>query len=205
MPQFRFDRDKLLADFRREFREYHGPLDLERGALLNANFLKLVDCVEQDPLWLNLAQIAYVFATAYHETGHDFEPKDEYGKGRGKAYGVGVPVTGTGSKATLVNVYYGRGLVQITWLQNYVRASMLCGVDLVSRPELVKRWPHCYAIMADGMRRGWFTGMSLGDYVNHTQKDFYEARRVVNGLDKAAAIAEYARKFDEVLAANVAR
>lgn len=143
----------MLTAFRLKFREVHGLLTFEKGRTLNTNFLKLISAIEDDLEWDSTAQIAYTLATAYHESGHDFEPKDEFRKGRGKLYGQQVPLT-----SNTVAAYYGRGLVQLTWLANYARASLLCNVDFVTQPQRVKEWPYCYFIMADGMRKGWFTG-----------------------------------------------
>lgn len=202
MPTFLFDHGPLLLDFRRQFRAFHGPLTYEQGVRVNANFARLVSSVEEDEGWSTLPQIAYVFATAYHETAHDFEPKDEISRGRGMAYGESIPVMGSGHRVTQEEFYYGRGLVQLTWLANYAKASLLCGVDFISKPERVKEWPFCYQIMADGMRRGWFTGKSIGDYVNNRKTDYINARRVINGFDKTEQIAEYARLFELLLVKN---
>ena len=198
MPLFRFHRDELLRQFRGVFRQFHGPLTLERGKRTNENFLKLIACIEQDAEWDNLRQIAYCVSTVYHEAGYDFEPREEYGKGFGKRYGAKVFLTRHQTVA-----YYGRGLVQITWLSGYSKASLLLGVDFVSHPEKVMEWPACYLIMADGMRRGWFTGKSLGDFLNATETDYVGARRVINGQDRAELIAQYAKEFASLLTANL--
>src|SRR5262249_54746395 len=54
---------------------------------------------------------AYIFATAWHETGFTCQPIAEYGQGAGKPYGVPAGPYG--------QVYYGRGFVQLTWYDNY--------------------------------------------------------------------------------------
>src|SRR3954471_13721270 len=63
-----------------------------------------------DDRWL-----AYILATPYHETDKTMQPIREYGRGKGKAYGNPDPQTG--------QVYYGRGLVQLTWFDNYRKAA----------------------------------------------------------------------------------
>jgi putative chitinase len=52
-----------------------------------------------------------------------------------------------------------------------------------------------YRIMAVGMRRGLFQGSPLSRYINGDKCDYRGARRVVNGLDKADQIEDYARRF----------
>lgn len=197
MAEFKFNQEELLTDFRQRFRSVHGLLTFEQGRKLNWNFLKLLSVIEDDLEWDSVGQIAYLLASAYHETGHDFEPKDEYGRGRGKKYGAAIPLT-----SSTVAIYYGRGLVQLTWLANYARASLLCNVDFVTQPQRVKDWPFCYFVMADGMRKGWFTGKPLSEFINSTKTDFVNARRVINGLDQAQKIAEYARTFEQLLNAH---
>jgi hypothetical protein len=50
-------------------------------------------------------------------------------------------------------------------------------------------------ILFDGSIDGWFTGAKLGDYFNDAKDDAYNARRVINGTDKADLIAGYHEKF----------
>lgn len=195
--QFKFNQETLIAAFRHKFREVHGILTFEKGRTLNTNFLKLISTIEDDLEWDSIPQISYLLATAYHETAHDFEPRDEFGRGKGRLYGQHVQLT-----ANTVAAYYGRGLVQLTWLANYARASLLCNVDFVTQPQRVKEFPYCYWIMADGMRKGWFTGKPLVEYINATKTDFINARRVINGTDKADLIAGYARTFEQLLTAH---
>ncbi len=151
------------------------------------------------PVYAAMRQLAYIIATAYHETAHDFTPRDERGRGKGKAYGQSVAFAGTGSRVTEWRTYYGRGLVQLTWLHNYAKAAVALGVDFVAAPDLAKQWPHCYNILASGMREGWVTGVRLGQFLNSADPDYYNARRVVNGTDKADLIASYARRYELLL------
>ena len=44
--------------------------------------------------------------------------------------------------------------------------------------------PKTKMICIVGMRDGWFTGKKLSDYINNDEVDFYNARRIVNGLVK---------------------
>lgn len=136
----------------------------------------------QDDRWL-----AYMLATAHHETDRKIEPIREYGRGRGKEYGVADPQTG--------HVYYGRGYVQLTWRDNYKKMSSRCGVDLVKNPDLALDPKNAAIIMFEGMIAGSFTGKKLANYFNPTTEDWRNARRIINGLDKADAIASYGKAY----------
>src|SRR5205085_1536069 len=46
---------------------------------------------------------------------------------------------------------------------------------------------------------GLFTGKSLGNYINSTTTDYYDARRIVNGTDHAQDIADAATKLEGIL------
>jgi predicted chitinase len=132
-------------------------------------------------------QQAYVLATVKHETAGTFRPLEEYGKGRGRTYGKPDPQTG--------KIYYGRGFVQLTWKSNYQKYSKILGIDMVNKPELACDPNVALFVLVHGMKHGTFTGKALPQYVNKRQTDFYNARRVVNGTDRANHIAALARTF----------
>ncbi len=135
-----------------------------------------------DDRWL-----AYALATTYHETDQKMQPIEEYGKGRDRPYGVKDPETG--------QVYYGRGFVQLTWKANYQKMGDLLGVDLVHDPAKALDLRVATDILFIGMIRGLFTGKKLEDYFNATTDDWVNARRIVNRLDRAQAIAVYGHNF----------
>ena len=137
------------------------------------------------------AKSAYVLATTWHETAFTMQPIAEYGKGVGREYGRQDPETHL--------VYYGRGYVQLTWKRNYERASRELGIDLVHNPELALDPKWASLILFKGMSEGWFTDKGLSTYINISKVDFYNARRVINGTDKAGTIASYAETFREAL------
>jgi len=58
-----------------------------------------------------------------------------------------------------------------------------------------------YESAIDGMLTGRFTGRKITDYVSESRNDYYNARRVINGVVPAVAeeIAENARKFETAL------
>lgn len=133
--------------------------------------------------------VAYMLATAYHETARTMRPVEELGKGKGREYGVAIDG----------RVYYGRGYVQLTWLANYKTMSKQLGVDLVKNPSLACDPDIAAQIMVRGMVRGLFTGKKLSDYISSLKCDYANARRIINGTDKADLIAGYARIFNEAL------
>jgi putative chitinase len=149
----------------------------------------------------NLQALAYLLATAYHETAHTMLPIAEYGKGKGYDYGHQLDMgTGPGRRVpytTPAMLYYGRGYVQLTWRSNYQAMSRLTGVDLLNNPDLALQPAIAGQIAVQGMLRGYFTGKRLKDYFPTAagQHDPLNARRIINGMDCAAKIASYYTAF----------
>jgi len=173
------------ATFYSSVRAITGGLDQVQVDTIEA----LLDAAKHWPI----AWLAYAFATAWHEAR--LKPIEEYGKGKGRKYGV------VGKHGQIA---YGRGLVQLTWDYNYERADK----ELNLGGALTKNYalaldPHIATqIMVRGMEEGWFTGKKLADYLPAplgTVAQFMEARRIINGTDRAKDIAEYARKFQDAL------
>jgi len=149
---------------------------------------------------VKVEQISYVLGTAYHESGR-FKYKEEIGKGKGRDYGVPLLVWRNKRMG-----YHGRGWVQLTWLGNYgqftAKLSALTGkeIDLVNQPELITDDPEINSyITVVGMKEGLFTGKCLDDYINQDAADYYNARRIVNGVFHADQVAKAARIFEEAL------
>lgn len=141
---------------------------------------------------------AYGLATEFHETAGQMRPIREYGRGAGKAYGK--PGRNKGQ------IPYGRGDVQLTWDDNYeamdaelgLGGALIADYDLALDPEISAR------IMVVGMEKGVFTKKGLGLYLPAVAERtaFVNARRVVNGTDKAELIAGYALTFQTGLQAG---
>lgn len=131
--------------------------------------------------------LAYMLATAWHETAETMQPIREYGKGAGRPYGIPDPSTG--------HAYYGRGYVQLTWKANYASLGKRIGVDLVRKPDLALDPHNAAAILFEGMIDGLFTGKSLGSYFTDDESDWRDARRIINGMDRADKIADEAKAF----------
>ncbi len=144
---------------------------------------------KKDDRWL-----AYMFATTHHETDTTMQPIEEYGKGKGKKYGRRLKMSGAAYTDT-TNIFYGRGFVQLTWYENYDKAGKKLKADFIKHPEKVMELANATKIMFLGMTEGWFTGKKLSDYFNPTKEDWYNARRIINGTDKASAIEAYGLKY----------
>lgn len=171
----------------------------------------IFDAWEREPRAVAVCQLAYVLATAWHETAHTFQPIAEYG---GTEYKRRLyDVTGNNpSRARLMGnmvagdgvLYAGRGYVQLTWKVNYERAGKAVGVDLVTYPDRAMEPEIAARILVVGMIEGWFTGKKLADYISGAEVDYRSARRIINGTDQAAKIASYASRIEDALMIDVA-
>ena len=139
-------------------------------------------------------QIAYILATAQHES-HLGELMVELASGT--AYenrkDLGNTKTGDGAK------FKGRGFVQITGRKNYTDWSNRLGINLIDNPEKAAAEEIAAKILVQGMRDGTFTGLKLGNFISSTQRDFVNARKIINGLDRAKEIAAIAEQFWQIL------
>lgn len=152
-----------------------------------------------------LQEVAYVLASAYHESSR-FRYKEEIGHGEGKAYGASCPLMGTGSKVTKSAVYFGRGWIQNTWLENFAKLSIAASlhfgrpIDLVNNPDLLTADDELQAwCLWHGFVTGIWTTRNLADYFGEGRADYIGARAIVNGNDRAEQIAGYARQFEAAL------
>lgn len=95
--------------------------------------------------------------------------------------------------------YRGGGQVHTTGRTNFDRVKLASGVDVITYPDKIVD-PKVSAIaLIQGCLQGWYTGKRLSDYLDAKTPDYVGARRVVNGTDKAAQIAGYARSFEKAL------
>lgn len=152
--------------------------------------------------------MAYMLATAYHETAKTMQPIEEYGKGQGRDYGKKLKMgKGPGKRVEYLTpdkLYYGRGHVQLTWYENYQAMGKLLGLPLLEQPELMLTPGVSAKVMIEGMTRGKskfgdFTGKSLEDYFNDKITDPVNARKIINGVDKAETIAGYYKIFYDAI------
>jgi putative chitinase len=161
---------------------HFGKLTQDQVNGINAILAEWIATMGQDD-----RHLAYMLATAWHETAQKMQAISEYGKGKGKKYGAIDKKTG--------HAYYGRGLVQLTWARNYQTMGKILNIPLYEHPELALSLPVAVDIMFDGMFNGIFTGKKLSDYFNKTKDDPIGARRIINGKDRSELIAGYHAKF----------
>ena len=188
--------------FFRDFPARTGLLLATRRSALDG----LLSEIERDTGWPSdrLAWIAYFLATIRWETGHSFLPVAEK-----RIDPKRFPKESANQFTYWKTGFYGRGYVQLTHEANYRRAGtrlagrtisghLIAPDSFVRDPELVRDPGVSYAIASRGMRDGWFTGKKLSDYLQ-AQRDFVNARRIINGLDQAKTVAEFADQFHRLL------
>lgn len=183
------------------------------GPQLSSDEVSGCDAILEAMQGAPLSWTAYALATAYHETASTMQPIREMG---GSVYLTRMyDVTGARPKLAAANgnicagdgvKYAGRGYVQLTWKNNYASAGEKCGLDLVDDPDLALDPEAAARIMREGMTHGWFTGRSFADCLpgsgEASVSQFAMARRIINGSDKAAQIAEHAVAFQRALVAG---
>lgn len=161
--------------------------------------------------------LAYMLATAFHETGGKMQPLREnmnytsanqikktwptrfpseasaqpfVRNGRAlanKVYGGRMGNAGADDGWT----YRGDGLPQLTGKENFQKFNVQPGMNLTTAVR----------VMFDGMINGMFTTRKLSDYFNSSTNDPEGARRIVNGTDKKTLIAGYHKNFMDALEA----
>lgn len=128
-------------------------------------------------------KLAYMLATTFWETDQTMQPIREKG----------------GEKYLKTKRYYpwvGEGLVQVTWETNHRKFG-------ATKPGQLMTWPIALKALFDGSINGMFTGKKLSDYFNETTDDPVNARRIINGTDKAKLIAKFHENFlDSIKAAK---
>lgn len=156
------------------------------GKLRQTQVVGMEIFIDNKPSKITEAHFAYILATVFHETNQTFQPVEEKGKGKGRPYG---------KPHANGKIYFGRGYVQITWWHVYKKVGDTIGVDLYNNPELALVPEIALKITFEGMENGLFTTRKLSQYINKEEINFKEARRVINGMDRAELIAGYAEKF----------
>jgi hypothetical protein len=151
-----------------------------------------------------LTTLAYALATAYHETGRRMVPvREGFAKtDAGARQAVNRLAQKRGPNSAVAryakpvpphgHVYYGRGHVQLTWLDNYKRSSADAGIDLVAFPDGMLDPVVSARVLVRGLIDGRWNGQGHG-IAHYLPHDPVQARRTVNVLDKAQEIAGYYR------------
>lgn len=144
-----------------------------------------------------LRDLAYILATAKHETADTMQPlREAKAPSDAKAKEWLTKAWKAGKLGQVKSDYwsggfFGRGYVQLTHKANYEKAGKKLGLDLVGDPSKALIPEIAALILIRGMQEGWFTGKKLSDFPS----DFVSSRAVVNGSDRAALIAGYAYAF----------
>jgi predicted chitinase len=106
--------------------------------------------------------------------------------------------------------FRGRGMHHVTGRRNYSVASASAGVNLLAVPEAMLDRERAAKVMTSGMREGRYASDQNGrhTFARHlaglgaaTEAQFIQARRIINGTDKAAQIAGCALAFQRALIA----
>lgn len=145
-------------------------------------------------------QCAYLLATAWHESGQFQYMREIWGPTAAQRRYEGRKDLGNVQKGD-GRKFLGRGFCQITGRKNYTDWSRRLGLDLLKEPQLAEKPDVAAQIIVLGMKLGTFTGRKLADYITASKCDFVNARRIINGTDRADLIAHYAEQFDDLLLA----
>lgn len=200
LDMLKFDREKVFRRYRAMFGKLRqGQVDGIEEVLsfieFEVNQIPItlpkygLNYINPETLLADINYQAYLMATIYHETAQTFKPIKEYGLGRGRKYGI--------PHKTTNKTYYGRGYVQLTWYENYVKMGNEIDLPkLYLYPDLALLPEVSYAISSKGMQNGLFTGKGLKDYKSD---DFKSMRRIINGTDKDQLISTYAKRFLRIL------
>lgn len=171
-----------------------GFVDGVNGLFAAFNHYKELD--SNNPLY-----VAYMLATAYHETAFTMQAITEYGGVRyfdkydtgrlAERLGNTPEADGDGYK------YRGRGHVMITGYINYAKFTKILDIDLINSPDLALDPITSGQILTIGSLNGVFTTRKLSQYIKYglEYSEWVNARRVINGVDDNKAIADYAIKF----------
>ena len=165
-----------------------------------------------------LSWLAYMLATTFHETATRMEPVIET-RGANEAANPSVDEAirrldnafAAGKLKWVKTPYWrkdangqswlGRGFVQLTHKTNYQNAEAKTGIPCATQPDLMLQAAPAASVMFGGMIGGWFTGKKLADFLGGGKTDFFNARTIINGHDRAQDIANYADKFFTVIKA----
>ena len=157
-----------------------------------------------DPRWL-----AYIMATAHHETGARFAPVEENLNYSAKRLtevwpkrfpSIAAAKPYANNPERLANSVYGgrlgndepgdgwkyrgRGFVQVTGKDNYAKYGLADDPESASKNEAAAH------IIVDGMINGRFTGMLLRAYFDHDRDNPVGARKIINPDANGAKIAK---------------
>lgn len=191
------------------------------GRLDQAQVDGLTILLDGAPAGMDVRQLAYCLATAFHETGARMTPIEEnlvytsaasirrvwpsrFATDESAAPFVRQPQAlanevyngrmGNREGSDDGWTYRGRGYVQITGRDNYRRAGTSLAVDLEGAPDRALEPTIAMLVTYRGMSEGWFTGKRLDQYFSNDVTDPIGARKIISS-DSAETIAEYWQDF----------
>lgn len=196
-----------MIDRRRFFDEIRdNPFPARLSTRQVEGTVQVIDEFESRAAGGDLRHLAYMLATAFHETAQTMQPVREtlaasddaairildraFAAGR-----LGQVKTPYWRRDADGKTWLGRGLVQLTHRRNYEAMSEVIGIDLVAQPERAMEPQVSAAILIEGMLRGSFTGRRLSQYFDTRRADWAGARAIINGKDRAELLAGYGRAF----------
>lgn len=154
---------------------------------------KILNYAEENHAGMDDRWLAYILATVFHETARTMQPVREMDN-QNKTY----------LKSKKYYPYYGRGLIQITWKENYEKYG-------IENPDDALTWPIALYVLFHGMIEGEFRKdkggkIGLRRYFNAKVDNPTMARLIVNGYktvngkreelpDASGLIAQYHRNF----------
>jgi murein DD-endopeptidase MepM/ murein hydrolase activator NlpD len=205
----RIDRDFFFAKINAELSHAPGFGKTPKHTvpqLTAEHYNEVFDAWDRDPQLTDLRWLAYILGTAYHETGFVVRPIRETGRDDETdvvrlleaAYAKGRIKKRYWLQQENGQRYYGRGFVQLTWADNYKRVGQAIGLQtsLYDRPDRALDRPPAVQILYRGMIDGLYTpGQALPKYFSPLKEDWVNARKIVNGLDKADQIADYGKSY----------
>lgn len=125
------------------------------------------------------AHIAYVLATAEHETNFGRAMVEEWGPSARQA---GYETNPSNEKPGDGKLFRGRGYVQLTFRENYRKFSQALGIDLENDPDKAAEPEIAATVLAVGMSRVGYRRPSLvlSRFGSGDGFDFERARQIVN-------------------------
>jgi uncharacterized protein (DUF2235 family) len=153
--------------------------------------------------------VAYILATSFWETGRTMQAVKEKTDKTGEAYFFRMyDIKGSRPQVAkrLGNLYpgdgvkfAGRGQVQLTGRTNYFNMGNYLKLDLINNPDLLLDTKVSARVLVHGIIEGSFTGVGINRYVTNLKTDYVNARRIINGVDKANEIANIATQFEKAI------
>lgn len=161
---------------------------------------KLLDYAEKH-FTSTIQRLAYIIATAWWESAQTMHPvKEAYWKDEAWR-----------KKNLRYYPWYGRGLVQTTWEDNYRQIAIAMGLPsdtFIKNPDYLLLFEYALPALFVGMEKGVYTSKDIDDYIDELDesdaedlREFTNARRIVNAMDKASTIGKLALTFEKGLKA----